>query len=181
LGNDRREQLFTEYDLPDTEGLWNVLYPPGDPTVDPAKRRQHFVAGNVSKTYTKEPETTTTWYSYDIYGRVEWIVQFVNGLGAKTIDYLYDDATGAVTMVHYQKDNASERFTHKYLYNTVGELVSVQTSRDNVNFIEHAKYEYYETGALKRINLAGGLQGIDYVYTLEGQLKAINHPGLSNT
>ncbi|NGX85383.1 RHS repeat-associated core domain-containing protein [Aequorivita sp. KMM 9714] len=181
LGNDRREQIFTVYDIPDTEGLWEILYPFGDPTSDPLKRRQRFVAGNVSKTYTKEPETTTTWYSYDIYGRVEWMVQFINGIGAKTIDYEYDDATGAVTMVRYQKDKASERFTHKYIYNNVGELVTVQTSRDNVNFIEHAQYEYYETGAVKRVNLAEGLQGIDYIYTLEGQLKAINHPGLSGT
>lgn len=181
LGNDRREQLFTVYDIPDTEGLWEILYPFGNPPSEPLKRRQRFVAGNVSKTYTKEPETTTTWYSYDIYGRVEWMVQFINGIGAKTIDYEYDDATGAVTMVRYQKDKASERFTHKYIYNNVGELVTVQTSRDNVNFIEHAQYEYYETGAVKRVNLAEGLQGIDYIYTLEGQLKAINHPGLSGT
>lgn len=181
IGNDRKEQLFTQYDLPDTEGLWSVLYPPGDPTPDPAKRRQRFVAGNVSKSYTQDPETATTWYSYDIYGRVEWIVQFVNGLGAKTIDYEYDDAAGAVTKVRYQKDSAPDRFTHKYGYNNGGELVTVWTSRDNVNFIEHAQYEYYETGTVKRVNLAEGLQGIDYVYTLEGQLKAINHPGLSGT
>lgn len=179
IGNDRREQLFTHYDLKDTMGLWSILYPPGDPTPDPVRRRQQFVAGNVSKTYTMEPETTTTWYSYDIYGRVEWVVQYINGLGAKTIDYEYDEATGAITMVRYQKDDASERFTHKYLYNNVGELVSVRTSRDNLNFIEHAKYQYYEKGAVKRIDLAGGLQGIDYIYTLEGKLKAINHPGLS--
>src|SRR5690606_17384840 len=43
VGNDRREQLFTEYDIPDTEGLWNVLYPVGSPIPDPQKRRQRFV------------------------------------------------------------------------------------------------------------------------------------------
>ena len=37
-------------------------------------------------------------------------------------------------------------------------------------------YSYYETGALKRTELADNLQGIDYIYNLAGQLKAINHP-----
>ena len=34
------------------------------------------------------------------------------------------------------------------------------------------------TGALKRTELANGIQGIDYVYNLAGQLKSINHPSL---
>jgi RHS repeat-associated protein len=174
-----REQVFTEYDLPDPEGLEEVLYSGGstEPEFD---RVQRFLAGNVSKSYTKEPETSTTWYSYDIYGRVEWMVQFINGIGTKTIDYEYDPATGQVVRVIFQRDDPTERFVHKYLYNDVGELITVETSRDNLNFIEHANYTYYETGALKRINLAEGLQGTDYVYNLSGQLKAINHSSLSS-
>lgn len=175
-----KEQLFTIYDIPDTQGLHALLYSSvfGAPT---EFRVQRFTAGSVSKTYTKNPETTTTWYSYDIYGRVEWTVQFINGLGAKTIDYEYDDATGKITKVLYQKDDATERFIHKNLYNEVGQLITVETSRDNINFIEQARYFYYHTGELKRTLLAEGLQGIDYVYSLNGQLKAINHPGLTNT
>ncbi|SHM74498.1 RHS repeat-associated core domain-containing protein [Flavobacterium xanthum] len=34
------------------------------------------------------------------------------------------------------------------------------------------------TGELKRVNIAQGAQGLDYVYTLGGQLKSINHPSL---
>ena len=44
-----------------------------------------------------------------------------------------------------------------------------------------ANYTYYETGALKRVELADGIQGIDYVYNLQGQLKAINHPNLTKS
>ena len=44
-----------------------------------------------------------------------------------------------------------------------------------------ANYSYYETGALKRVELADGIQGIDYVYNLQGQLKAINHPNLTKS
>src|SRR5690606_25143418 len=37
-----------------------------------------------------------------------------------------------------------------------------------------------ESGALVRTELATDLQGIDYVYNLNGQLKAINHPSLQS-
>ncbi len=176
-----KEQVFTIYDIPDTQGLHYVLYPsiPGG-GFDTEARIQRFVAGNVSKTLTRNPETTTTWYSYDIYGRVEWVVQFINGLGAKTIDYEYD-AKGQVHKVYYQKDDVSERFVHKYTYNNGGKLKKVETSYDNIHFTEHATYDYYKSGELKRTLLAEGLQGIDYVYTLGGSLKAINHPGLTDS
>lgn len=184
--NSCKEQTFTLYDVKDTETIQEVLYGSGTGTeIGPGPstisfRTQHFVEGNVSKTYTKKPETSTTWYSYDIYGRVEWMVQFINGLGAKTIDYYYDDTSGQISKVIYQRDEPSERFVHKYLYNDVDQLLTVETSRDNINFTEHAKYFYYETGELKRVELAEGLQGTDYVYTLDGKLKSINHNSLSS-
>ncbi len=173
-----RERVFTVYDLRDEAGLEDIGIPT-DPNIKGA-RVQRFVAGNVSKTYTLNPKTSTTWYSYDFYGRVEWMIQYIDGLGAKSIDYVYDEITGQVSRVIYQKYNSDERFVHKYLYNDAGQLIIVKTSRDNVNFTEHAEYTYYETGALKRVDLAEGLQGIDYVYTLGGRLKSINHPLLSS-
>ncbi|MEL6809711.1 MAG: RHS repeat-associated core domain-containing protein [Bacteroidota bacterium] len=173
------EQVFTVYDVKDTQGLHDVLYPGNLGFGVGELRVQQHLTGNVSKTYTKNPETTTTWYSYDVYGRVEWIVQHVNGLGAKTLDYEYDESTGEVTKVLYQKGEATERFTHKYQYNDIGQLKIVETSRDNINYMEHARYTYYKSGELKRIILAQGLQGIDYVYTLDGRLKSINNSDLS--
>ncbi len=140
-----------------------------------------FSAGNVVATYSKNPETTTTWYSYDVYGRVAWVVQYINGLGTKTIDYEYDPITGSVTKVCYQKYKSDERFIHKYTYNSVNQLTKVETSTDDINFTEHAAYTYYENGTLKRKELAGGIQGIDYVYNLQGALKSINHPSLDGS
>lgn len=144
-----------------------------------------FLSGNVAVSYTLAPETTITWYGYDIYERVAWVVQYIDGLGTKTIDYTYDPVTSAVTGVNFQKHNTSERFGHKYTYDTVdGSLVKVETSVDGgQTYINHAEYKYYETGALKRVELAPlngvPLQGIDYVYNLNGQLKGINHPSLT--
>ncbi|MCL6294853.1 RHS repeat domain-containing protein [Jejuia spongiicola] len=137
-----------------------------------------FLASNVAKT---SNVNTTTYYSYDVYGRVKWVVQNILGLGAKTIDYKYDQITGAVTEVDFQKHNTNERFIHKYTYDTVdNSLIKVETSTNGSTYTTHANYTYYETGALKQIELAPQnntgtpLQNIDYVYNLNGQLKAIN-------
>ncbi len=136
-----------------------------------------FLAGNVAKT---ENDQTTTYYSYDGYGRVAWIVQNIIGLGIKTIDYEYDEVTSAVAKVIYQKHTPSELFIHRYTYDPVdNSLVKVETSTDDSTYTEHARYNYYETGALKNMILAEGLQQTDYVYTVSGQLKAINHPNLT--
>ncbi|MGJ8733394.1 MAG: RHS repeat domain-containing protein [Cellulophaga sp.] len=135
-----------------------------------------FLAGNVAKT---SNVNTTTYYSYDVYGRVKWVVQNINGLGVKTIDYEYDPVTSQVKRVIYQK-NKADQFIHRYTYHSKdNNIVKVETSTNGTNYTTHAEYTYYETGALKRTALAGGIQGVDYVYNLNGQLKSINHPSLS--
>ena len=59
-------------------------------------------------------------------------------------------------------------------------MVKVATSTNDSNYTTHAEYSYYNTiGALKRTTIAGGIQEIDYVYNLAGQLKSINHPSLA--
>lgn len=177
--NDCKEQHYTIYDIPQTTNLQTALNASSIPFSHYSK--QNFVAGNVSSTYTNNPKTNETFYSYDVYGRVEWMVQDVKNLGTKTIDYEYDPVSGLVTKVIYQKHVHSELFTHKYNYNTVNQLTEVSTSTDNTNFTIQAQYFYYETGELKRTVIGGekvGIQGIDYVYNLSGQLKAINHPSL---
>ncbi|WP_179213232.1 RHS repeat domain-containing protein [Maribacter sedimenticola] len=135
-----------------------------------------FLSGNVYKTTN---ENATTWYGYDIYGRVKWLVQDIAVLGTKTIDYEYNPITGLVEYVHYQKGETDE-FIHWYTYNEANQLSMVLTSVDILGPWEtHAKYFYYETGELKRTELAGGVQGLDYVYSLDGKLKSLNHPSLS--
>jgi hypothetical protein len=67
---------------------------------------------------------------------------------------------------------------HRYTYNIAGQLTDVETSLDNMLFSKQAHYIYNESGALVRTELAQNLQGIDYVYNLNGQLKAINHPSI---
>ncbi len=164
------ERTFTLYDIPDQTGLDDALG-----TLP--SRNQQFLAGNVSKTWTEDPATNATWYSYDIYGRVSWMVQDIVGLGTKIIDYEYNDITGEVIKIKYSGDS-DELFIHKYTYNQVGQLITVATSHDDLTYKEQARYVYYETGALKRTILAEDVQGIDYVYNISGALKSINHPSL---
>ncbi|MDA9316693.1 RHS repeat-associated core domain-containing protein [Polaribacter sp.] len=175
----RKEQHFTEYDfLSDASELSSLI-------THTDYHNPSFLAGNVAKTWNTDENgnlISASYYSYDLYGRVQWIVQNINGLGFKTIDYEYDPVTSQVLKVIYQKQNANEVFAHRYTYNsTTNELEKVETSTNNNNFTTHADYSYYETGALKRVELAEGIQGIDYVYNLAGQLKAINHPNLNSS
>ena len=171
----RSEQNFSVYDIPDT-ALETKLATCRIPYTE---YKQSFVASNVSYTYTQSPNTNKTWYAYDVYGRVKWIVQEPVGLSClKTINYEYDAISGQLVQVDYQRHDATERFVHHYTYNIAGQLTDVHTSLNGTTLTKQAHYVYNESGALTRTELAENLQGIDYVYNLQGQLKAINHPSL---
>lgn len=142
---------------------------------------QNFTTGKVSKTYN---ENCTTWYSYTYDGNIEWVIQQYTGMGAKTLDYEYD-FDGKVIRAIYQKngvsDDYSERFDHEYVYDADGRLSLVFTKDYTADGKirkqqQQAKYIYYAHGPLKRVELADKLQGIDYVYTINGWLKSINNP-----
>ena len=72
-----------------------------------------------------------------------------------------------------------QRFGHQYSYDLDGRIEGVETSRDGWLWIEEAKYHYLPHGPLARIELGQyKVQGIDYAYTSQGWLKAINgEPG----
>ncbi|WP_229725024.1 LamG-like jellyroll fold domain-containing protein [Hymenobacter baengnokdamensis] len=133
-------------------------------------RQQQFVVGAVAKT---QNDNVTTWYSYDELGRVTWVVQDIVGVGVKTLDYQYD-FSGNVLQVAYQKQQ-SDSFYHYYSYDAAQRLTTVYTGTDGLTRTLQAQYSYYLHGPLKRVQVAGNLQGVDYVYTLQGTLKSINH------
>ena len=133
-------------------------------------RTQEFTLGAVAKT---SNDQVTTWYSYDELGRVAWVVQNITGVGVKTLDYTYD-FSGNVLEVAYQTGQP-DAFRHHYEYDAAQRLYQVYTSPDGVARTLQAKYFYYLHGPLKRVELANGLQGMDYTYTLQGWLKGINH------
>ncbi|HVD97385.1 MAG TPA: RHS repeat-associated core domain-containing protein [Cytophagaceae bacterium] len=136
-----------------------------------------------------------TWYSYDEKGRLEWTVQQMQGTTSntmggdfsstaadrvKTMDYIYDASDNLVQTI-YQKNVSTERLDHFYLYDQMQRLQKVQTSISGGTATEQAEYQYYLHGPLKRTELGDTLQGLDYVYTINGMLKAINHPYLDSS
>ena len=138
---------------------------------------QRFIRGGVSYT---ENASIKTWYSYDDLGRTEWMIQEIPGLSkVLTVEYAYD-YLGNVTEVAYQREVPAEAFYHHFSYDEANRLVTVITSTDGnplgATAREQASYSYYLHGPVKRMEIAEDLQGVDYVYTLQGWLKSINHP-----
>lgn len=139
---------------------------------------QRNLLGQISKT---ESSAAKTWYSYDDQGNIEHIIRYIQALNSYfTIGYRYD-YLGNVTTVAYN-EGTSEAFFHHYTYDENQSLKTVSTDLDNLSVGDtgynptlHATYHYTKLGALKRIEYAEDLQGIDFTYTLQGRLKAINY------
>src|SRR5690606_27894204 len=74
-------------------------------------------------------DQSTTVYSYDPHGNVEWLIQEVPGLGPSYLKYRYDLVSGNVREVVYNEHRA-DRFHHRYSYDPDTRLVLVETSRD---------------------------------------------------
>ena len=117
-----------------------------------------------------------TCYSYDPHGNVEWLSQHIPGLGINYVRYEYDLISGNVNYVYFNEGTESQ-FIHKYEYDPDNRIIAVYTSGDNHTWERDAGYEYYKHGPLCRTEIGEDhLQGIDYTYTIEGWLKAINQP-----
>ena len=124
---------------------------------------------------------TATYYSYDILGNVDTLVQdyrlgsMSNQLNRfKKIVYDYDLVSGKVNRVSYQRGEP-DAFYHTYYYDAENRITNVQSSTDSINWDNDAFYSYYAHGPLARTVLGEQqVQGINYAYTLQGWLKAIN-------
>ncbi|WP_153799838.1 DUF6443 domain-containing protein [Foetidibacter luteolus] len=123
---------------------------------------------------------SASFYSYDIHGNVDTLLQdYQSGIMStnnrfKKLIYDYDLISGKVNMVSYQK-GSRDGFYHRYAYDAENRLTDVYTSRDSIYWERDAQYDYYRHGPLGRTILGQqAVQGVDYVYTLQGWLKAIN-------
>ncbi len=127
-----------------------------------------------------------TWYSYDVEGRVTFIVQqmlsfpaeaIAAGKHYKTLDYTYD-TVGNLYTATYQQHDTTEKISYKYIYDLNNRLIKVDMAIGNEDYSKLASYEYYPMGGVKRVELGNNLQAMDYVYMLDGTLKSVNHPTL---
>ena len=120
----------------------------------------------------------TTFYSYDMHGNVKKLIHNINEIGIKILEYEYDLVSGNVNQVKYNphgSDRHEDQFYHRYEYDADNRITKVYTSQDGVIWDRDAAYEYYLHGPLSRAEIGQDeIQGIDYVYTLQGFLKSVN-------
>ncbi len=146
---------------------------------------QRFLENRISYVFNDEDgqdntleDRIHTYYSYDPHGNVEWMIQDIPGLGRNYIAYTYDLISGNVKQVAFN-EGLDDQLYHKYTYDTDNRITTVQTSRDGKIWDADARYEYYAHGPLSRTTLGEDqVQGIDYLYTTQGWLKAINYQEL---
>jgi RHS repeat-associated protein len=145
---------------------------------------QTYLQNRISYTYADADGTLDgtdeiyTYYSYDPHGNVSWMLQSIPDMRNKYIEYEYDLVSGKVTQVNYNP-GVNDQFFHKYVYDSDNRIQAVQTSRDGYLWDTDAAYEYYAYGPLKRVSIGEDhIQGTDYVYTINGWLKGMNHQAL---
>jgi RHS repeat-associated protein len=182
--NNNKERTYTVY----TTAAGNISYI--------NNKSQRYLQNRVSYSYTDD--NVYTYYSYDPHGNVEWLIQDMPGLEKSYVRYEYDLISNKVLAVHYNETGADE-FHHRYTYDTDQRLLTAQTAwgagtisssgtlqpqpavvkQNNVGWDTDAKYKYYLHGPLKRTEIGEDhIQGMDYVYTINGWLKGINYPTL---
>ncbi|MEC5146110.1 hypothetical protein UNH65_21305 [Chitinophaga sp. 180180018-2] len=128
-----------------------------------------------------------TYYSYDLPGNVETIWQKLYGLyEMKKIDYNYDLVSGKVNALRYQYARP-DQFFYNYDYDAENRITKASSGiahagdgwKINIPATD-AMYYYYKHGPLARTRIGDNVvQGVDYAYTLQGWLKAINGTHLS--
>lgn len=155
-----------------------------------AKITQRNLRNRVSYTAVKNLSTdgwydNATFYTYDIHGNVDKLLQDYRGLYIaynvgrfKHTSYRYDLISGKVNEVIYQHKEP-DAFYHRYTYDAENRLTETWTSRDSVYWEKDAAYTYYKHGPLSRTRLGQlQVQGMDYAYTLKGWLKGVNSTSL---
>lgn len=133
--------------------------------------------GNIATT----TDQVKTVYSYDPHGNVKWVQQAISGAAAKYIRYEYDLYSGSVVRLLYN-ENKEDRFFYRYEYDEDNRIKQAFSSRDGYIWEGDVRYSYYAHGPMSRTEIGEDrIQGMDYVYTIHGWLKAVNHPTLDPT
>ena len=120
-----------------------------------------------------------SYYSYDAAGNVKVLTHDFPRLAAynqryKRVDYDYDLISGKVNLISYDRGFA-DQYYQRYSYDADNRITKVETSADGYIWKRDAEYSYYQHGPLARMSLGDlRVQGVDYAYTLQGWLKAIN-------
>ena len=165
------QRTFIRYTTPDASDApqYSGEYIDGKP--------QKYTLNRIAHVYTDDDVHTQ--YSYDPHGNVDWIQQDIPDLGVNWARYEYDVISGNMLKLHYN-EGWQDGFKHAWKYDKDDRLIEVLTSRDGIIWDSDARYTYALHGPMKRIEYGEDkVQGRDFVFTLQGWLKGINHPALN--
>ena len=172
-------QKADEADFP-TYG-WDRIYTIYN-EVDPSAifvdgRTQRYTQNKVSAQY--NDNGAWDYYSYDAHGNVEWVIKDIPVMWQRVYIALeYDLRSKKVTKVKYN-EGFKDQFFHRISYNANHQITRVETSRDGKIWDRDAAYEYTLIGNLSRVEIGEDkVQGLDYISTIQGWIKGINHPSL---
>ena len=118
----------------------------------------------------------------------------------KRLDYSYDLVSGNVHRMSVQ-DGELDQWHHAYRYDADNRILAAYTNDQtpvlandalpqamenqlvqNTNWQQDARYFYYDHGPLARTEIGNDqLQGMDYVYNLQGWLKGVNATSLDKS
>ena len=159
--------------------------------------RDNYGSGGVN-----DKDVTYSYYSYDAHGNIKWVIKTIeppagiinneyykspyqpelplplqtyeNAKIVSKIDYDYDLISGNISQIIYNKNRFNE-FRQKYYYNEGNQLKEVYTSRNGFLWEREAEYNYYKHGPVKQVEVGQDkLQILDYSYTINGWMKAMN-------
>lgn len=180
----RKEVTKSYYDETVITGL------PVDFTPNPINQRKRIVHVTYEDIYDGNDQTYDhgTHYETDVHGSIKTVIQdnkkiesisTISNQRFKRIDYSYDFISGNVNKVEYQNGQADE-WNHRYEYDADNRLTQVETSNNDFLWDKDAKYSYYAHGPIARTEIGDNqVQGVDYVYTIQGWIKGVNSSVLS--
>lgn len=175
----REEVVATKYDEPllNLEAQDNMLSPQEN-----LRKRVSAILYSPSVTTQNAIESYyhyATHFSYDAMGNVKTLTHdnpYMDYIKQrfKRVDYDYDLLSGKVNMLSYNRGFA-DQFYQKYDYDADNRITAAYTSKDGIDWDRDAAYTYYKHGPLAEVQVGDlNVQGLQYAYTIQGWLKAIN-------
>ncbi|WP_264566853.1 RHS repeat-associated core domain-containing protein [Flavobacterium sp. N3904] len=185
IGKDTQQVTKTLYDTPLANTTsWFTSY--GSDNNQKRVTAVMYFSAMTSKTLLSAYDNAIL-YDYDVHGNVKELLHHTNNSKdlntinqqLKKVVYDYDLISGNVNKVTYQPAK-TDQFIHRYEYDADNRINQVYTSKDNIIWEKEANYLYYDHGPLARVEIGDKkVQGLDYIYTLQGWLKGVNSEQLN--
>jgi len=146
-----------------------------------AGEQQNFTLGLLTKVYNIDEtnqEISSAWYDYDYRGQVSKMAQSYAGVADLQVNSYAYDYFGQLTQTGYSLGQDND-FFHAYEYDANFRMHRFLAGTDLNSLSEQAEYRFEDNGAMKRSEIGNHLQGMDYIRTINGWIKAMNNPNFN--